>query len=206
MTKKLSDYKSDLLILLGDASGRRYSDDILKMALRQALATFGEYWPNKYSIEADISSYEGSLAVLATSPDAGTVILTVQRKSTGEWLDFADYRTGANTYIALYGQKIRPEVGETLVLGLAIPHTIKDLDLKTDTTVPDIYSGIVETGAAAEAVRIRARSVTEVFGKRPEDVERLDLHAKALEEEFYRQLGGLLDSPIDPYPRGGFPV
>ena len=207
--KTLSDYHNDLYTLLGDAFGRRYTAAVLNMALEEALKTFGEYWPNKSSMETTVSGYEGPLAVLEEGPGAGTEILTVKRKNSGQWLPFAWYRGADQAYLGFYGNGPRPETGETLILGLAEPHTIEGLNGETETTVPDAYAGIVEKGAAAEALRIRARSVTEVFGKRPEDTEHLTAQAEALDTAFFSALAGLAaDEQMsrDPWPLSGFPI
>ena len=69
-----------------------------------------------------------------------------------------------------------------------MPHCIRGLDGKTITTVPDRHMRTVCKGAAAAAMKVRARSVTEVFGKRPEDRAALTEQAEALNAEFLKEL------------------
>ncbi len=62
--------------------------------------------------------------------------------------------------------------------------TIEDLDGASETTVADEDAVILGKGAAGYSMGIRARSVTEVFGKRPEDTERLFDQADRLRADF----------------------
>ena len=47
---------------------------------------------------------------------------------------------------------------------------------------------MVSSGAAGYAMRMRARSVTEVFGKRPEDREALSSQANRLITDYIKEL------------------
>ena len=109
-------------------------------------------------------------------------------KYHGEYCPFAAYKEPGKLILNLADT---PAPGETLEITVRAPHTIKDLDDKTQTTVPDAHSMILCTGAAAHSMNIRARSVTEVFGKRPEDREALTTQAEALLTEFWRELKSL---------------
>ncbi len=129
----LSDYRTLVLGMLGDPAGRRYSNDMLDLALRQALAEWGTYLP-------------------------------------GTW-------------------------------------TVRDLDDAPETAVEDGDSMTLTKGAAAFAMEIRARSVTEVFGKRPEDTERLIEQADGLKKQFETELAGLSfrkSLAEDPWPEKGW--
>ena len=206
--KTLSDYHCLLYLLLGDAGGRRYTTDTLNMALRQALETVRKYCPNKKTVKAAIAKSNGPQSVLNWFPAPDEEILNV-RTDTGKPLTAAIYRTGGKTILIFYGPGPRPAAGDKLQVELSLCHTIRDLDGAAQTTVPDSLANTVCTGAAANALRMRARSVTEVFGKRPEDVERLMQQADLMDRFFINQLKELLwkeKTKHDPWPRHGFPI
>ncbi len=80
------------------------------------------------------------------------------------------------------------DVDDVLVMDVPVPHTIKGLGDGKVTTVPDGHALTLCGGAAGYAMRIRARSVTEVFGKRPEDREALSSQANRLIGDFENDL------------------
>ena len=100
-------------------------------------------------------------------------------------------------------------VGDLLSLELGMPHRIKDLDGSTTTTVPEDLLLTVCTGAAGYALQIRARSVTEVFGKRPEDTDKLLREGRHLETQFIAAIDFAAFAASlhrDPWPGPGFPI
>ena len=87
--------------------------------------------------------------------------------------------------------------------------TIKGLDGSQTTTVPEELFLTVCTGAAGYALQIRARSVTEVFGKRTEDTRRLMEQGSHLETQFLAALDfAAFEASLsrDPWPGPGFPI
>ena len=203
--KTVEDYRRDCLTILGDAGGRRYSASMLDMGLREALGAYRMFCPRKETVKQRVSAAEGWTVTLPGFLDPGVSILTI-RNEAGFWLEFAEYRTETNVYLNCYGNQNLPAVGEMLTLELSCPHFIRDLDGAQNTTVPDAHALTVCTGAAGYAMRIRARSVTEVFGKRPEDREALSSQANRLLADYLRDLGQLQPAALDPLPRGEFPV
>ena len=206
--KTLHDYHRLLYILLGDASGRRYTTDILDLALQEALGTFRKYCPNKHTVRVKIAKMDGPQGILNWFPAPDEEILTI-RNEKGTLLNAAEYRTGGKTILTFYGPAPRPAAGDELLAELSLPHTIRDLDEAPATTVPDSFANTLCTGAAASALRIRARSVTEVFGKRPEDAENLAEQARLMERLFTDALKAAAwdrDVRQDPWPRYGFSV
>ena len=206
--KTISDYRSETLILLGDTAGRRYSETILDTAVRQALDLLRKYLPDKETEAVTAAAREGQEIVLNWCPASTAEILTI-RNAGGTVLTAADYRTGARTYLQFYNTPSVPEVGDTLTIELGQPHRIKDLDGSETTTVPEDLMLTVCTGAAGYALQIRARSVTEVFGKRPEDTERLLSESSHLETQFIAALDFAAFAASvhrDPWPGPGFPI
>ena len=192
-------------MLLGDAGGRRYTDTVLDMAIREALGVYRRYYPNKADVKQRVFEVRGPEVLLRWFPDPGTEILSV-RNDAGKFLAYAEYRTGDMLYLNMYAEQDLPAAGDMLTLQLNLPHSIKGLDHQTVTTVPDGHALALTNGAAGYAMRIRARSVTEVFGKRPEDREALMNQAEQMITDFFVRLAEIESAPYDPMPRGGFPI
>jgi hypothetical protein len=201
--KTIAEYRSQTLIILGDTAGRRYSEAQLDQALRQALERLGSYRPARETYKVSIETIEIRDAVINWCPGPDSEILTV-RNSSGEWLGASDYRTAGKTYISIYSGPI-PTAGDWLLLEISVPHTISGLDGAGTTTVSESLMTTICTGAAGYAMQIRARSVTEVFGKRPEDTDKLILQSNELLNQFYKDLGRPANLR-DPLPRGGFEI
>lgn len=200
--KTISEYRTAVLTVLGDPGGRRYSEDQVDLALKEALGKLGTFRPNRETVKVKIAELRGKEAIIKWVPDASSDVLTV-RDESGHWYCAADYRTGGKMYLQLYGDVFVGE-GDTLLLEISHPHTIQGLGGETSTTVPESLSLTVAAGAAGYAMRIRARSVTEVFGKRPEDTERLMEQSEILIGEYLSELGEASSVARDPLPRGGF--
>ena len=206
--KTIADFRTDTLTLLGDASGRRYSNDVLDMAIREALSVTMNYHPRHSIVTESVAQSVGREIVLNWMPPAGGVILNI-RNASGDLLHASDYQDGTHTILQFYGSGTVPAAGDELSIELALPHTIQGLDSAASTTVPDDLALTVCSGAAGYAMRIRARSVTEVFGKRPEDTERLIEQAEMMIRIFLsdleiKYLGAYYHK--DPWPLDGFPI
>ena len=201
--KDISDYRRDVKIFLGDTGGRRYTDSQLDMGFREALDQFRHSWPHKDVIRVKVAEMEGNTAVIKSIFDPGTEIISIRNES-GQFLDAADYSTVGKLYLSFMGED-RVNAGDTLLLEISSPHMIKGLDNATNTTIPDNYTMILIKGAAAASMRIRARSIAEVFGKRPEDGENIEAQSQDIWESFLRELKRL-ERVSDPLPRGGFPI
>ena len=200
--KTITDYRSEILITLGDTAGKRYSEAQLDTAVRRALDRLNRARPARETYKVKIAEMETRDAILNWCPGPDVDILTVRNES-GEWLTAAPYWTGGKTYLTIYSGTL-PQAGQYLLLECAVPHTISGLDDAVNTTVPESLTGTFCTGAAGYAMQIRARSVTEVFGKRPEDTENLIAQSNTLLAEFCDDLQG--GRSRDPLPRGGFRV
>lgn len=46
----IEDFRGSCRVLLGDAAGRRYLDDVLDMGLREALGVFRSFCPRRESM------------------------------------------------------------------------------------------------------------------------------------------------------------
>ena len=211
--KTVSEYRTAVLTVLGDPGGRRYSEEQIDLALKEALGKLGSFRPNRETVKVKIAQMRGKEAVIKWVPDPSSDVLTV-RDESGHWYCAADYRTGGRMYLQLYGDVFAGE-GDTLLLEISHPHTIQGLGGETSTTVPESLSLTVAAGAAGSAMRIRARSVTEVFedtavgsDKGEEDTERLIEQSEILIGEYLAELGeaDFRDAMhLSPWPLRGFP-
>ena len=181
--KGITDYRKDMLVLLGDETGRRFSDSILDMGLREALVQYQEYFPRMEQVTFRVSGAAGQKAVVPWMFPPSVVPRWVRRKSTEEVLRCGIEVRAGKLLLSLY-----EDVDDVLVMDVPVPHTIKGLDDGKETTVPDGHALTLCGGAAGYAMRIRARSVTEVFGKRPEDREALSSQANRLIGDFENDL------------------
>ena len=200
--RTIEDYRAGCRIVLGDAAGRRYSDDVIDMGYREALPVYRSFCPRKETITQRIDKVDGISVTLAGYLDPAVQILTVRTES-GLWRETGEYRTDQKIMLNFYdGQEI-PAVGSKLILEVSLPHQIAGLDDAKQTTIPEDREYIIIKGAAGYAMRIRARSVTEVFGKRPEDRAALMDQAENLITEYFSDLAGAQPAARDPMPRGG---
>ena len=204
--KDVTEYRADMLTILGDASGRRHSEDMLNMGLRDALDDYGNYYPRRETIRKAVSAVNGNDVQLQGFAPPDGQVLTVRNES-GRWLYFTWYVADGKMYLRFQDGEDVPKEGDALTLEVAVSHTIKGLGAGTITTVPESHALMVAKGAAGYAMKIRARSITEVFGKRPEDREALNSQANALIREFHADLGHLSfreSLRYDPYPKRGW--
>ena len=204
--KNISHYRAAMLTILGDAGGRRYSEAVLDMGLKQALQVLCAFVPNKETVKIRVTKISGNQAETGYPPPGE--ILTI-RDRNGAWLNGVPYRTMGKLYLNFYGDGPRPAAGDELMLEVAEEHTIAGLAGDVQTTVPENLMLTVCTGAAGYAMQIRARSVTEVFGKRPEDTENLQQQADVLITRYHEELQGVMRKSFfrsHPWPYSGFPI
>ncbi len=200
----IAEYRSNCLTILGDAGGRRYSESMLDMGIREALQSYQQYCPRRMTFKQRVTGIDGETVILQPLPEGCTVLTA--RTDAGDWLTFAEYRTDTGLELHCYGASSLPAVGDVLTMEVSCPHMIKGLSGAAMTTVPDGHALMLCTGAAGYAMRIRARSVTEVFGKRPEDREALSSQANRLIGDYTRELQQNQNAARDPLPRGEFPI
>lgn len=185
--KTVTDFRRDCLVLLGDESGRRYSDSVIDMGFREALPGYGVFFPCIEEIQGRVVRYDDVCAVVPWIPGSGPAVRRVRRVSTGEELHCVmEMRPGE--LLCEFCDSVQPVVGELLLIEYQGSHTIKGLDDAKLTTIPSVHEYVLIKGAAGYAMRIRARSITEVFGKRPDDRAALMEQAEGLINEFLSEL------------------
>ena len=190
--KTAEDYRNMILTIVGDAAGRRYSESMLNLGLLEALDEYRDYCPRVVPQQLQVLSVTNGHVI--SFPDYGpdeTDIAYIKDPGGEYYENFTVFYAADRIEVTLRMQDVIPKAGQALDVGISVPHCIRGLDGKTITTVPDRHMRTVCKGAAAAAMKIRARSVTEVFGKRPEDREAITAQADAMHAEFMKELEGL---------------
>lgn len=185
--KTIDEFRKACRIMLGDEAGRRYSDAMIDMGCREALSLYGSYLPRIEEVQRRILAYENSYAVIPRVCQDLMLVRGIRRSSAKKEMRFS-LETQPGKLLIDFHEPVRPAVGELLWIELSVPHSIKGLDDSNRTTLPDPHLTMMCKGAAGYAMQIRARSVTEVFGKRPEDREALMKQAEDLINEFKKEL------------------
>ena len=68
--KTVENYRADMLTILGDAGGRRYTPTMLDMGLREALRVYRSFCPRKETVTQTVKAVDGnSLLLPALPPD-----------------------------------------------------------------------------------------------------------------------------------------
>ena len=109
--KTISEYRTAVLTVLGDPGGRRYSEEQIDLALKEALGKLGTFRPNRETVKVKIAELRGKEAVIKWVPDPSSDVLTV-RDESGHWYCAADYRTGGRMYLQLYGDVFVAAAGD----------------------------------------------------------------------------------------------
>lgn len=189
------DYKAFVLAILGDEKQKRYGDDMLRTALRMALADYDRYLPRRTEIAVTVSRNDGNRLYLDWVPALDQTILSIRRSGAGSARGrfgtavprFLYERISTGSLITLFNQEPVAK-GEKLILQLSGHHTIEALSEASDTSVPDGHADILCQGAAGYAMQIRASAVGEVFGKRIEDYNNLLQQGKLMIGRFLQTL------------------
>ncbi len=172
--KDLDAFQDAMRVFLGDSGERRYTAAALNLALRETLAQLDMYVPRVEKVR--VTPEHGFVRPFSS---VGEVMCL--RKENGVPVPFED----EGGYLRICSRL--PE-GTKLTAELKLPHTIRGLDDETATSVPNALRGSVISGASAFAMRIRVRTVTEIFGKRPEDAQNLLAQADVLLKEFITEM------------------
>ncbi len=193
--KSFEDYKAFVLAMLGDQKQKRYSDDLIKTALRMALADYDRYLPRRMEVSVTVSRSNGNRLYLDWVPALDQTISGIRRSGSGSTRGyfgtavprFLYERISTGSLITLFNQEPVAK-GEKLILQLSGHHTIETLSEASDTSVPDGHADMLCQGAAGYAMQIRASAVGEVFGKRVEDYNNLLQQGKLMIGRFLQTL------------------
>ena len=180
------------LELLGDVNQRRYTDATLKLGFRQALQEYDRFFPHLVRKTVPVISVDKQIIRIGYGFGEAMNVAALQLpdgKITKEFLT-TSYPGGSE--ITLSGRQRNPFApGGSITLLSVTTNTLTGIDDATQTTIYDHHVLSLITGAAAYAMRIRERSVMEVFGKRPEDTISLSAEAERLMREYQKDLNRL---------------
>ena len=198
--------------LAGDPNGKRYDDAMLQLAMRTAMREYDAILPNLHEVSLPLSVAHGRTLMLDWQPESH------QRLAAIRWTDAIGRLVTPAFQLSLTGSGCQIETDTPVPLSadsritllIQQPHTLSGLDGELTTTLPGRDTLLLAEGAAGHAMRIRAASVTEVFGKRPEDAASLLRQAQTMLDSFRISLTGLSrnsgSAPLPAFPHKGFPV
>lgn len=196
-------------VLLGDVNGRRYPREQLEEGTREALRRYDEFLPRRKISRWRVTRTEPPNNAVIVSPDgAVTGIRSARVNGESRWRDVTDLLWDDELYLLFDEPAPAVKAGEVLEVLSECPHSVKGLNGKERTTVPEEHLGLLCQGAAGFAMGLRANAVMEVFGKRSEDTTALLARAKELTAEFEAGLErlSLLRETARVLPQSGFSV
>ncbi|GEM_PF-986549 len=213
-------FRSALLILCGDPEGRRYDDALITSAILHALREYDTFFPRA---QEQKSAFEliGSQLIRAEIHLTESQIISAVRitLASGKTIcpafhpAFQWERTEGGTLISLDKPLSLSASGSSLLLIIQQPHTLAGLAGAADaaqTSVPEHDLPLLAEGAAAFAMQLRAAAVTEIFGKRPDDLSALLRQSALLTARFQKTLASLSlsrgNQPMGVFPQKGFPI
>ena len=161
MTADLAALTDDIQGILGD-DGTRFTDDTCTAALREALKTFNEKAPlhsrttidvvaSQYEYDLDDSAFDGLLAI--------TSVHKVVTNGANIPLAYDPFFEAAVPGIRLQ----TPLSSGSITIGFDVPHTIKDLDSATESTIPAHFDSVLVDGGAYHALLIRIAGQAEAI-------------------------------------------
>lgn len=185
--------------LAADEAGKRFPDAMLRSALRQALNDYQRAFPRLRTVPARAAFVdEFSLRINVPVPEDEIIVgLRLPNPESEIVLLEGDTVHRENGHLLLrlapeLHRRVRRIGASKIDLVLSAPQTVAGLDENmTETTVPSRHASTLAKGAAAAALRIRAAAVTEVHGKRVEEITALSSAAKTLFGEFRGELAEL---------------
>jgi len=192
--ESFDDFRSQILITLGDENAKRFSDELLKTGLRSALADYDRYCPHVCEIISSVEAvYEQNFTVfpqLSANQELYGILWIDPNKQQIIEPSFIAYPSDSGLLI-YPDRKISLSVGDLIRLRVKETYTIQGLNSSLSTTVPASHGLLLCEGAAGYALEIRASAITEVFGKRPEDSARLLQLSRELLNRFHAVLADL---------------
>ena len=195
--------------LLNDPELKRFSDDVLACAIRQALELIDARLPQTVVAEITVatSGCDQTLADLTGCLYLVSVVYPFPSPADRELkpeTHFTYHMEGGIPTLHFHGG-IFPQAGEVLQVQYAAANAIEGLDGAVFTTLPAVCEPALVNGAAACAYSLRAASLLEAYGSRPEESARLLETSRVGMELFNHMLDGLRMLQEFGYPPG-FPL
>ena len=174
----LAAYRSRIRLILGDKTADHYSNDLIDEGIRQALDQYSKAWPQILNASHTVitAGRDQSLSAIAGLQSILQVIYPYSVSvPTPEYFTAYYFTFGPTPTIHISGDAV-PSAGQIIQVSYTKPHSIKDLDNGTSTSVLDSHEGILCTGSAGYAALMRSSEVSEgfaYFGSVPADLNQL---------------------------------
>lgn len=191
--------------LLNDPLEKRFSVDLLTCAIRQALQTFDLHLPQTLVATVTVAAAGRSQTLSGITGCLFLVSLITPAAASRSRLEpetHFSYRVTAGVPTLYFHGEFIPQAGDVLEVHYAAVNTIEGLDNAAATTLPAISEPAFTAGAAACACSLRAASLTESHGVRPEDAARLLETSLTWQQRFEHLLTGLKILQEFGYPPG----
>jgi len=202
---KLTSLAGRVRLLVNDPDKKRFSDDLLTSAIRQALEQVNLRLPQVLINEFTVATSGREQVLSAISGCLFLVRLVMPGLTPDRELEPDEHfsYTLIDGFPTLHftGDFI-PQAGMVLQVHYATAHTIEGLDDADTTSLPEICEPALVNGAAGCAYTLRAASLVESYGTRPEDASRLLEASRIFLDAFDRMLTGVKTLQDFGYPPG----
>lgn len=191
MTDTLTTFISKIQAFHGD-DGTLFTTSICTAATRAALKTFNQYAPINAGtlIDGVNDQYEYEL----TTEDANAIMITdiLFKDDNGEFdisIPFDQYNEDERVFFRL---REPVSASDTLLARYTLHHTVSGLDSATESTLPAWQDPILVIGAAAEALKVRARARVESNNLDKATADNYRELARDIQQEFIRDLKSIV--------------
>lgn len=159
--------------VLDDTDASRFSDDLLKNAVRQALARIDESLPRVLTAELEVVTAGRDLSLAGMERCQYLISMTrAEADDLDPEMEYV-YTLQTDTIQLHFSGTYVPQAGETLCLKIAARNTLSGLDDETTTSLPESAGASLEFGTAGFACLLRAAAVAEAYAARPGESARL---------------------------------
>ena len=206
---KIEDISARVRLQLDDPDAKRFSDDLLLAALRQALEQINLALPRSRTYTWTVT-VTGRDQVLEGLNDCLFITrITLQSEGTsGSELEPETHFTyslrDGIPGLHFHGAYV-PQTGSVLNIDYAAGYLIEGLDTAGSTTLPAACEAALVSGTAAQACYLRAGSLLESYGTREGESSRLAAIGDLWQKVFDRSIRGLKVMQEFGFPPG-FPL
>ncbi len=187
---------------LGGDGERRYPEELLLEAVRQALEEYSRAWSQVRTAiitlvrdgrEHSLGALEGLLGVARVRyPYADETVLPLLSEYHLYWLE-------GFPMLHLGGARL-PQAGDRMQVDYTTRHTLEGLDGAPSGSVHPDHAGLLVNGVAGHAALMRAADITEAHGSRAGDARAVWLLGRGRLEVFRSGLRLLSKESAPPYP------
>lgn len=165
----LASIKERVRLILGDAAGDRFGEDLLDCAIRQALTRVDERLPLVRMSELVISTPGRDQTLEGL--DNPLYLVKVMRLAGADGIEEEirggyTYTLNGSTGNLHFGGVDFPAVGEMMQITYAAANTLSGLEDVETTSLPESAASALEMLAAGMACLLRAAAVAESYGAR----------------------------------------